>query len=168
MRQHHESWCEFAQREGLDIPREDIVLVRGWVKTSEWAVAAFIEKGQTHEVSFHGQLGQFAQAGFSVAISESSVASVETRSGPHRRPITPPGQTHSSTGKNVDRGTDKPCDQCIFLSCYKIKYRTFLPNKIKAAADSEDLQDNEDDNMPGSSSPEVVSHPTPPKVRFYH
>lgn len=167
IRAHHESWYNFAQSVmELDIAREDIVLVRGWVKTSEWAVAAFTERGQSHEISFHGQLGHLAQAGLSLSMTESNMMSVETRSGPHRRPFAQlPEPRTSSTGKNVEVEPDNRRDQCVFLSYYKIKYRKFLPNKIAAAADPNSLPES-DEAPTGSSSAEVISEPAPSKVCF--
>ena len=82
MRKHHDSWSEFARRRGLDIQPEHIILVRGWVKTSEWAVAAFTDSGKNHEVNFEANAGPFGKASFSVSYSSAVSMSVEHRTGP--------------------------------------------------------------------------------------
>ncbi|KAI0685048.1 hypothetical protein BC835DRAFT_1291221 [Cytidiella melzeri] len=124
MRLHHDTWCEFARARGLDIEPDHIILVRGWVKTSEWAVAAFTDSGKNHEVHFDAQAGPFAKASFSVSYSSAVSTSVEHRTGPVKG--------------SLSAGTECPMpqDQCVFLSYYEMKSRGFWSKKkIKAAAE---------------------------------
>ncbi|KAI0086257.1 hypothetical protein BDY19DRAFT_370479 [Irpex rosettiformis] len=139
MRKHHDSWYDFARRRGLDIQPGHIILVRGWVKTSEWAVAAFTDSGKNHEVNFEADAGPFAKASFSVSYSSAVSMSVEHRTGPTKNV--------KETQAHVDVQTGLPQDQCVFLSYYEIKSRGFwTKKKIRAAAEP---QDECDDRPPG-------------------
>lgn len=121
MQKHHSSWCEFAFNQyGLTLKPEEIVLVRGWVKTSDWAVAAFLDRGTAHEVSFQADAGPFANAKFSVSRSGVTSSSVQHR-----------------TGRTVEHDPEDEIarDQCVFLSMYKMKRRYYLLPRVVAAAE---------------------------------
>ena len=65
MRRQYESWHAFAtdgKHFALDLKPEDIIFVRGWVKSTEWAVAAFLDKGTAHELSIQAGIGSYAHA----------------------------------------------------------------------------------------------------------
>ena len=149
----------------LGVAKEDIILVRGWIKTSGWAVAAFIEKGQSHEITFNGQFGSLAQAGFSLAMTESTMMSVETRYGPCRRTeLSKSLQSSSTAGMELDTERDSRV-QCVFLLFYKVKDRYILPKKIIASASPHDLPED-DEALAGTSSVDIVSEHTPSEVSF--
>jgi hypothetical protein len=127
MRLHHDAWYEFSRARGLDIQPEHIILVRGWVKTSDWAVAAFTDSAKNHEVHFEALAEPFAKASFSVSYSSAVSMSVEHRAGPARTSKEPQSYDESES--------PLPQDQCVFLSYYEIKSRGFwTKKKIKAAA----------------------------------
>ncbi|EKM49286.1 uncharacterized protein PHACADRAFT_107073 [Phanerochaete carnosa HHB-10118-sp] len=75
VRLHHSSWHRFAIDQGCEISPEDIVLVIGWLMTSEWAVAAVANRGKSHSILF-GTEGSIASAEFGIERSEEAVASV--------------------------------------------------------------------------------------------
>ena len=101
-------WLSFALEKGYDIQEQDIIFVSGFVKVSEWAIAAFSTGGNYHEISFNGSFGAFASsAHFSASCRNDSTSTIHQRCGPSR-----PG---------VDATTTK--DQCLFLSYYKLKSR---------------------------------------------
>ena len=89
IRQNHDFWHRFAidpAKYGLDCKPEDIIFVRGTVKTSAWAVAALKDRGHSiHDVSFSGQIGPFADAGFKVSSQNVTESTFEQRSGPSSR-----------------------------------------------------------------------------------
>lgn len=146
MRVHHASWCEFARARGLDIDPDHIILVRGWVKTAAWAVAAFTDSGKNHEVNFDASAGPFAKASFSVSYSSAVSMSVEHRTGPAKHiGVTSP----YNTGE-----TQPPRDQCVFLSYYEMKSRVIWgKKKIKAAAEPlDDFDDKPPDIEPTTES----------------
>ncbi|PSS35525.1 hypothetical protein PHLCEN_2v1519 [Hermanssonia centrifuga] len=183
MREHHESWYNFASSSdtyGLQCKPEDIILVRGAVKTTAWAVAAFIESGShVHDVSFNGQVGPVASAGFRFASSRATHSSFEHRTGPYRAVSSSNSLrlTHSTlsaassvSSKSVqsshaelpeilverEKGIEEeklavPCDQCLFLGHYKIKYRVFFGKKVIANAGPDELPDHTDDDDPNMS-----------------
>ncbi|KAI0092298.1 hypothetical protein BDY19DRAFT_591513 [Irpex rosettiformis] len=120
MLRYHESWCEYARdKRGLSLKNEDIILVRGFVKTSRWTVAAFLgSRSSTQQVTISGELGSVVNIGINYSSHEDARCSpVAPRSGP-AHPM--------------------PKDQCLFLNYYKIKRRRFFPNEIVAAADPSD------------------------------
>ncbi|CAL1702007.1 unnamed protein product [Somion occarium] len=159
IRQYHDSWFELATREGIHIrKKEDIILVRGWVKTAEWAVASFSQKGRAHEASLSAQFAPVAGGGLGYSYIHATQDSVQYRIGPdqeHRLALPYiPGSTPS-----------KRRDQCVFLSYYKVKYRYILPRKILAEAEPGSSSDPDEDD-PGASFADIETVPTPQEVFF--
>lgn len=132
VRLHHASWHAFAADQGRTIAPEDIVLVIGWLKTSEWAVAAVANRGKSHAISFGAQ-GSIASAEFGIEHSAEAVMSVSQRSGPKR-----------GADESPDELAGRKRDQCLFVRYYKVKYRRFLPMKITAGAEPRDANDFDD------------------------
>lgn len=198
MHRHHDSWYEFATNHetyGLACKPEDIILVRGTVKTTAWALAAYLENGNhTHEVVFDGQ-APFASAGFKWSTSRQSSAKFECRLGPNddislRR--IHPGRLSIASGKAAagsyedelpeilvqqQRGRDVSIDadnldnQCVFLGYYRIKYRIFKFKKIDAAAGPHELPPAEDPDLASAvvtvdSESDIEVVPAPSKVRI--
>lgn len=121
VRQHHKSWFEFARSLGLDVKPEDIILVSGWLKTTEWAVAAVLAEGKAHAFSLNVDPGSsIVQARLDIEHSTNHKLSTSHRKGPNKI-------------------TARRRDQCLFLRYYKAKYRfarfKFLGMKIVAAAE---------------------------------
>lgn len=147
MLDHHQKWVDYATDTkylGMRRKPEDIILVRGTVKTSSWTVGAFIGDGrEDHEVALEGRLGPVVNVSFQYSVQESSECSpVPPRSGPAHRVSSTDITTHPShlltnpagTPAIAQNITDKK-DQCVFLSFYKMKYRRPFPRQIRAAAD---------------------------------
>ncbi|CAL1717286.1 unnamed protein product [Somion occarium] len=158
MRRNHASWCEFARRQGFIVDREDIILVRGWVKASSWTAAAFMEKGHALELNLGVNATLSASFGVSVVGSVRTTQSVECRSGHvESNEHTTRSRRIASTYRTVLVQERTPT-HCVFLSCYKIKYRSILPTKIVAAAEpSEDSKRPE--NSPNSDSTATMTAP---------
>lgn len=125
--ENHRSWYDFATSLGHALEPEDLILVFGWMKTSEWALAACTNYGRMHEISFDSQIGSMASAQFGVTLSHDVDMSVDQRCGPLSK----------------SRGTSSaaeclPHDQCLFLRYYKLKRRLFRGVKVVAAAKPHD------------------------------
>lgn len=123
IRTNYPSWIKILESVGLN---DEIIVVRGWIKASAWAVAAWCDKSTEHQVTLSGS-GGIAQAGFSFTSSDESNNSVEKRTGPD-----PPGDAITESGGSL------PKDQTIFMSYYKIVDRFFFFS-IKAKAGSHNL-----------------------------
>ena len=117
MRRHHTSWHAFARQKGIAVRDSDIILVSGWVKTSDWALAAVISYGRLHDISFSAGVSGFASATFRVVSQLNAQASIEQRRGPSRTQHVEP------------EGADAK-DQCVFLRYYKQKTRLLGSSKI--------------------------------------
>ena len=121
MESHQDSWYQFALSLDHDIDRDDLVLVSGWVKTSQWALAACTNYGRAHEVTLDASVAGVASAKFEIKLCQDVEMSVDQRSGPSRR-------------TKLDRQS-LPRDQCLFLRYYKAKRRLpFGPKKIVAGS----------------------------------
>lgn len=131
MLRNHQSWYDFATTAGIGLDPQDIILVRGTIKSSSWAVAAFFDAGKhVHEVSFNGQFGNVASIGVDYAQQQETFCSFEHRVGPHE-----PTHRHNDSSLAVD-SERQDADQCVFMSYFKVKYRKFLWKKIVANAES--------------------------------
>lgn len=133
MRKNYQNWCKFARdTRGLALEPEQLVLVRGWVKTTEWAVAAFLHGGSEQELSFQAEAGSFAKAKFSVAVSQNHSSSVLHRSGPRRAATCDEGEV-----------SPPPQDQCVFLSYFKLKRSPLFKLRMKIVAAAEPKDDRQ-------------------------
>lgn len=137
MLQNHQRWHHFATTTGIRRDPQDIILVRGTIKTTEWAVAAVFDAGQqVHEVVFDGHFGDLARVGARYSAELSTACSFEQRVGPYTR-----GAVH---GNPLHPSEPVSAGQCIFLSYFKVKYRLFIQNKIVAnSGDSGSSPDND-------------------------
>lgn len=154
---NHGSWCDFAidpDKYGVQCQPEDIIMVRGTLKTSAWTVAAYWgNMKQTHSLSFSCPLGSAVEATVEAASSEERHRpNVQYRTGPRRQPLSasPSSEALAASSRTAYKyelpeldkvsttywerrpgGTD---DQSVFLSCYKIKRRPIFPKRIIANA----------------------------------
>ncbi|KIP05411.1 hypothetical protein PHLGIDRAFT_119846 [Phlebiopsis gigantea 11061_1 CR5-6] len=103
---HSPSWAEFAQQRGLRLRSQDIVLVSGWIKTTEWALSAYVGDSRSHELSFSIAAGGYASADCAFTVEKSTGTTMAERQGPRPPPSHP------------------RADQCMFLRYYKCGYRT--------------------------------------------
>ncbi|KAI0685405.1 hypothetical protein BC835DRAFT_521192 [Cytidiella melzeri] len=81
-KRHRNSWEAYATRGGLPLGVEDFLLVRGYIKTTAWGVAAFMGGSNAHELSFQADGASFINAQFSVSNSVGVDPSIERRVGP--------------------------------------------------------------------------------------
>ncbi len=107
---NHMSWYHFAMASHLpfEFEPEDVVLVKGTVKTSDWAVLALqVEHNMSDEAPlFRGTFEPEETGGFVLSVKESSRMCYEY----HCSPTGPQRQDH-----------------CLFVSHYRIKYRDGPP-----------------------------------------
>ncbi|KAH9837873.1 WD40-repeat-containing domain protein [Rhodofomes roseus] len=93
MKENIETWHHWASEEvGLEVAIEDILFVRGWIKTSRWAVVAFFGNSRHARLSFTGDLGLPVSAAFHVDIQRETAATCLPRIGPDNRPRFNPGR----------------------------------------------------------------------------
>lgn len=143
IRQHVDSWYEFAERHDFTFPnRRSIFMVRGCDKTSEWALAALEGRATTQgaEVFFSG--GYIATAGVRVSLQGSwgHCVSGQHRSGPRLDAVTPLQNIAASSQPADVPETSRRFNQPIFLRTWMIGRRPLgLPCSIKAAAGPQDF-----------------------------
>ncbi|TBU44308.1 hypothetical protein BD309DRAFT_42643 [Dichomitus squalens] len=138
MLEHISRWHEFANGDlGIGLQEKEILFVSGFIKTTEWAAAAFRSGGSNGELSISGGFLPLASVSgeFSVSMTRCDSPAVFYRSGPTR------SETERLTSEDVAAS-----DQCIFLHYYKMKSRIIWPT-IRAAAGPHNLP-------PGSEDPE--------------
>ncbi|CCL98830.1 uncharacterized protein FIBRA_00835 [Fibroporia radiculosa] len=109
MSSHIDSWLDFAKRQRPELKMEDITFVFGFIKTTQWAVAA-LTKGQNAELSFTGKFTDTEPA-FSV---EPRGTDFEYRTGPAGR----------------DTQLTMPIDQCVFLHYIKMERLIGFPRCV--------------------------------------
>lgn len=146
---HH--WCEFALSKNFEIggpTYEGPILVRGWVKSSGWGVAAWDSGGPPCSVSVSCSSAESPTSGVSFQVSEQS-SGTHFRSGPHlrsERPTSRPFPESHSIPEAMGHS------QCVFLSYYKAKSRKeFTPQVMKTLEDQKQERSNvEVDHAEGS------------------
>ncbi|EKM58726.1 uncharacterized protein PHACADRAFT_182972 [Phanerochaete carnosa HHB-10118-sp] len=145
---HHSSWYEFAVEQDYLVPPEAIILVSGWLKTTEWAVAAVSNYGKAHDFSFTASAGSYASANFEISGGTDVEMSVEQRSGPvfgnEDQPATP-DPSDATLDPQAPRGSPArrpkpPCNQCMFVRYYKHKSRALgMRPRVNVKADAKDM-----------------------------
>jgi hypothetical protein len=145
IRQHVDSWYEFADHLQLDLEDGSIFMVRGCDKTTAWAVAAFSGISRAISFEFHGGYIPLMGVGLSLAGKWANMGSVEHRSGPppppidtwQERNVTPQVEESSprSSPAMAHMQPSNPPNQTVFLRIWKAKRRRFrAPRRIRAAA----------------------------------
>ncbi|KAH9919048.1 uncharacterized protein B0H18DRAFT_912562 [Fomitopsis serialis] len=88
MKVHIDAWCQWATGIlGLDIDIEDIVFVRGYLKTSRWAVVSLHGDMKRATLTFKGHSpGMPVAAAFHLDIQQGTSGMCEHRIGPDYRP----------------------------------------------------------------------------------
>ncbi|KAJ3491137.1 hypothetical protein NLI96_g931 [Meripilus lineatus] len=120
MAQHYDSWCQFAKSKGvtLDAPNiEGPILVRGWVKTSGWALTAWPSKFGNNSLKIEANPLETANVALSLSFLN------ETQPEPVKR-----------IGPKIDPSqTTQRRNQVVFLSRYRMKLRSnFLGLRFSA------------------------------------
>lgn len=132
---HHSSWYDFAVEKDHDVSPESLVLVSGWLKTSEWAIATFANQGKAHDISLNASAGSYASATFQISTGTEVQMSVEQRSGPPKKNGATKGASTSSAAES-----HLPHNQCLFLRYYKLKARALGRPKVSVRVDAKDVQ----------------------------
>ncbi|THH29574.1 hypothetical protein EUX98_g4615 [Antrodiella citrinella] len=152
MRDNYEYWraymIQILTMSDKDYP---LLLVNGAVKTSNWITASWSEKSVTHGVSVQVQAGNVTQAGVTASFMHGVSGSPAIKSGPPDFDPTDPEPKKT---------------QCVFLPCYKAKFRPFLWMKVVAHAGDHEIPDNQDDNQDGS--PQIEQDPPLPSYDDCH
>lgn len=162
---HYESWCQFATQKYIDIDDPELegpILVRGFLKTSSWGAAAWLEAGSAHDLTLTSGFGPYLNAGVSFSFLEESSCSTHYRSGPERSSSLRIDSTSMSEDGSEAANLPPARNQCVFLSYYMVKRRAlFGPKVIKAAGETSE-DPGSDDSPP--SPYEIVALPSPMKV----
>lgn len=142
MKSNIDSWLHYATDGlGLDLQLEDLLFVKGWAKTTHWAVAAFTDQSRSAKLHVSGAFGPVAKAGLGFEVCSNH------HSAYHH--VGPTGRQISGAGDNAEyeRDDESPItttnerrvDQCIFLHYFKMKRRMFFfPSRIIAAGEHQD------------------------------
>lgn len=105
---HYDSWYKLARERGHSIGPEDLIMVNGTVKASDWTVSAFSDKGKHHSFNFDLPGPIHTMAGFSSTKRDMSE------------------QKRSRLGNMAKSGDETGTlakDQCVFVSRYVIRHR---------------------------------------------
>ncbi|TFY62032.1 hypothetical protein EVJ58_g4127 [Rhodofomes roseus] len=166
LKQNIREWYAFATSDDLDLPlqKEDIVFVFGFVKTTQWAVASYVEGGRSAKFSFTGGYGPAHASASAFATVGNSRAPVYSW-GPSERlsnmlqPSLNPVPRRRGRGggrrNEPDPGPSAPtqawdADQCVFLQYYKMKYKLGVwPTVMRGAAGYDELPRGPDDPSTG-------------------
>ena len=136
--ENYDSWCQFAltkKRDPEDPEFEGPVLVRGWVKTSDWDVVTWIKANRSQKLTVAAGFRDYLQGGASVSRSVGFSSGVHHRFGPPKLQGVSPGSGGvMDVHQDLLDGCNPPRDQCVFVSYFKVKKRLLLPRKIEAAA----------------------------------
>ncbi|KAJ3539677.1 hypothetical protein NM688_g6331 [Phlebia brevispora] len=133
VRQHRRSWIQIVERDfGSCCNADRLIFVLGWVKTSQWAVAAFrVKEGST--ASFEANVNLIANAGLRFKVDKAQNMKIYQHDGPRSK-------IHPDAMQTVLKPSLAK-DQCIFLRTMRTKRRIALPSILKAAAGSASLPD---------------------------
>jgi hypothetical protein len=160
--ENHSKWLEFANDvHERGITADQLVMVTGCDKTSEWASAVFSAASKQVGVEFH--VGSIAQGGVSVWGSWNHCQSVEAHSGPSN-----PSRVRQTISSDAQQVTNEPetnyHNQCVFLRGYKHCDRSSMRRRLRGViARKKPLDDGfmdlpkgrgqgNDKNKPGGSS----------------
>ncbi len=198
MLQNHDSWCNFASGDAFELgcKPDEIVFIKGFVKTSAWSVAAYRSGVRsTQTMALTGTVGGVGEAGFEFNIDSSEGYIFDTRYGPEGREAQTPLLRSHSPRPSIASGEGKspeilqedslsaitsqeniamnfPRDQSVFVSYYKIKHRIWWMRKIVANAGPHELPRGPDEDQPTAVLAEfdmsVEEVPARHGVRYTH
>lgn len=117
----HLSWHAFAVKKGLKIRAEDIVLVSGWIKTSEWTLAAYSSERRSHKFGFTISASGSAVVQSSYVGSKSRIIMC-TKSGSTAEASESP-TPHTSGSDIAFHVSETRSDQCLFLRYYSCHHK---------------------------------------------
>ena len=129
MLKNHDSWHKFARSLDFDVRHEDIIFVSGWVKTSEWASAAFSNEKREHDLTISASIGSACGAHFEVSHKEKTSTNILVEQRSNLAPSS--SKTSISSAESYD--------QCLFLKYHKIKYSKTLGRRLRGEAKAKDV-----------------------------
>lgn len=143
MKEHHSSWIQYVRdTTSAAVTPDSIVLVRGWVKASEWAIATFKSKYRLASACINAGFIPTESVGFHLSISQKTRMLCAYHTGP------------LGSAAILDDHDSRPINQCIFLRYYKMKFRLgVFPKIMRAAAGPAPLPDG----MPEDNGQEVLA-----------
>lgn len=140
LKQNIRDWYTYVTEEAdLNLQREDILFVFGFVKTTQWAAASYVEGGRSARFTLQGGHGPVnAGASAFAAIGNSRAPMVLWGPQPS------PGQQHHDS---------LVAEECIFLSYYKMKWKfSVWPTVIRAGAGHDEMSGGPDDPFTGEQA----------------
>ena len=153
IKQHYESWVEFAQENGYPEDARPI-LVTGVHLTREFATVAYSDNKTRMQCEFSATVPTIASASVSMWGQWQTPALVHTNCGPDpNRQIPSSAERFAPESEIPDEYT-----QCVFISYYTIRKRMFIPTVLKAGAGPHQLpKGNHGDGDSGEEGLRVVS-----------
>jgi hypothetical protein len=115
MLKNHRAWMDYVRRKQLGVEDDELVLVYGWIKTSQWALTAFQGHDSSHQASIKLTIGPFASALFEWSLGNGHPG----RPMPHQRQG--PQSHRSKHSQSTTEGPSETRDQCVFVQYYKLK-----------------------------------------------
>ena len=123
---HHMAWHAFARRRGVHVKVQDIVLVSGFIKTTEWALAAYDNQEAAHDFSLSINASSIFSAESSFSHEEKTHVGLRHRAGPRPFAASSPRDSPAS-----ETSSAPPHNQCVFLQYYKCRPRAFGLTTLK-------------------------------------
>ncbi|EKM58801.1 uncharacterized protein PHACADRAFT_88684 [Phanerochaete carnosa HHB-10118-sp] len=129
---NHDTWYTYATETlGHRLKRENLVVVRGWVKTeADWAAVAFGNVSTSSSVSAEGNVGGIAGVGVGRSHSRSVTGTPMERQG-----------QHYLADASRRRPAESTRDQCVLVKRYKLQKRLGILTKLTAGAGHHRLPD---------------------------
>ncbi|KZT03175.1 WD40 repeat-like protein [Laetiporus sulphureus 93-53] len=116
MSRNLKEWYHFASEKlDVEVTQEDIMFVRGHVKTTQWEVGTITHSGRDAKVSI-GADSDIASASFSVHVARHESGSLQSRKGPpealehHKHKNISHHHSHSHKKKHQESQSDVPAD----------------------------------------------------------
>ena len=140
MKSNIDSWLHYATDVlGLPLQLEDLLFVKGWAKTTHWAIAAFTDQSRSTKLHVSGAFGPVAEAGLGFEVSSSNHSSTYHHVGPAGYQISGAEVIEQGDESHNTTTNERRVDQCIFLHYFKMKRRMFFfPSRIIAAGEHQD------------------------------
>lgn len=151
IRQHYDSWVDFARERGYGEKIKPI-LVTGVHLTQEFAAAAYSNSRTRMECDFSVEVPAVASGSVSLWGSWSNPGLVHTKCGP------PPSRTRGSIeGPTLESEIPDDYDQCVFIRYYTIRKRFLIPTVLEAGAGPHQLPEGSSENDNASEEILLVS-----------
>ena len=140
IKQHYESWVDFARKQGHE---EDVrpILVTGVDLTREFAMVAYSNNKTSTECEFSTALPGVASASMSLWGSWHTSRLVHKNCGPD------PSRQHRCEDNRPTPGSEIPDEytQCVFIRYYTLIKKVFIPFVMKAGAGPHQLPEGDYD-----------------------